>query len=744
MQTQQDSGFKQILLAAKQRRGDMNVDTMIVSSHLAQMRMFMLRRGIEFYAEQDSYGARKDFIAKVCEHNMLDMKLDSIVDYFLCDGQGLFYFRPTGDDYQLLYFSKENYRCFRGQDGQISNVILNYTFNVQEDRSFDAFAQDPNKPGKKKYIRLNVFKDRIEQTISDEKIEFENSMGQMPMTMPGSTETLTNSLGFIPAVEVFNYMDCTGEATGNGEFEWLENQIMYHDELVKNVRKNLKFFGNPTLISSRPKHDIIESGEENSFRPTISSQAGFTAIGRASTRVSEPFGGASALDGQIKVPRVIANLEATDRISYLTPDSVSGDQNMYVKQYRQEIRLALGGVDDLDIQAASTAYEIKTVYGRVAATAEKKCRALFTYGLCRLFGMMIKHEERMFDESFGVAMGLVKPDIPLMEDFQDPEEYAKAEEKYTKAFAKYERQRMDMLSVTLESGEMPQGVTGLIPDGSTKVDWRWMGQVFEDSADEILQNSIVVRNLQEAGVGSIEALKYLFPNKTDEERAAMMSGFPFRVVQQTQQAINSFVGMLGNLYQLPHPQTPDLPLASDPNLDLTGFLYRSLDYLRKELSYSGKYKPSSSDDSISTLSDADKRRSGLGRPVRDEPTTQLPGIGPNAGPNNGSASGVPGDPGSSPFGGESMAGGVSGPERKLEYKQPLPGPGTILSVPSADSTASGQYTNKLGFGGPNPAASPVFGTPDFQSPSFNPGLLGGPGAGNAGSASRPASKRKRK
>ena len=744
MKTQQDSGFQQILLAAKQRRGDLAVDTMIVSSHLAQMRMFMLRRGIEFYADQDSYGARKDFIAKVCEHNMLDMKLDSIVDYFLCDGQGLFYFRPSGDEYQLLYFSKDNYRCFRGQDGQINNVILTYSFNVQEDRSFDAFAQDPNKPGKKKYIRLNVFKDRIEQTISDEKIEFENSMGQMPMTQPGSTETLTNSLGFIPAVEVFNYMDCTGEATGNGEFEWLENQIMYHDELVKNVRKNLKFFGNPTLISSRPKHDIIESGEENSFRPTISSQAGFAAMGRASTRVSEPFGGASALDGQIKVPRVIANLEATDRISYLTPDSVSGDQNMYVKQYRQEIRLALGGVDDLDIQAASTAFEIKTVYGRVAATAEKKCRALFTYGLCRLFSMMIKHEERMFDESFAVAMGLVKPDIPLIEDFQDPEEYAAAEEKFTKAFAKYERQRMDMLSVTLESGEMPQGVTGLIPDGSTKVDWRWMGQVFEDSADEILQNSIVVRNLQEAGVGSIEALKYLFPNKTEEERAAMMSGFPFRVVQQTQQAINSFVGMLGNLYQLPHPQTPDLPLASDPNLDLTGFLYRSLDYLRKELSYSGKYKPSSSDDTISTLSDADKRRSAIGRPVRDEPTTQLPGIGPNAGPNNGSTSGVPGDPGSSPFGGESMAGGVSGPQRKLEYKQPLPGPGTVLSVPNADSTASGQYTNQLGFGSPNPAASPVFGTPDFQSPSFNPGLLGGPGAGNAGSAGRPAPKRKRK
>ena len=41
-------------------------------------------------------------------------------------------------------------------------------------------------------------------------------MGQLPVTMPGQTETLVNSLGFIPAVEVFNHMDCTGGSTGNG------------------------------------------------------------------------------------------------------------------------------------------------------------------------------------------------------------------------------------------------------------------------------------------------------------------------------------------------------------------------------------------------------------------------------------------------------------------------------------------------------------------------------------------------
>ena len=430
MKNSSNNQFEQILIAAKERRGDLSVDSMIVSSHLAQMRTFMLRRGIEFYAEQDSFGFRKEFLRKVVEHNMLEMKLDSIVDYFLCDGQGLFYFRPSGDDYQLLFFPEENYRAYRDQAGDLESIVLIYTFNVNEPMGFDSYATQDGRGGKKKYIRLKVYRDRIEQTISNEKIEFENNSGGQTLTMPGQTETLTNSLGFIPAVEVFNHMDCTGEATGNGEFDWLANQIMYHDELVKNVRKNLRFFGNPTLISSRPKHDIIESGDENSFRPTISSQAGFSAIGRPSTRVSEPFGGVSPIDGQIKVPRVIANLEPTDRINYLTPDSVSGDQNMYIKQYRSEIRLALGGVDDIDINTASTAYEIKTLYGRVAATAEKKARALFTYGMCRLFSLMIHHEEEMFKESFAVAIGLKKPVIPLQEEFQDPEEFQAAMEKH--------------------------------------------------------------------------------------------------------------------------------------------------------------------------------------------------------------------------------------------------------------------------------------------------------------------------
>ena len=169
--------FDQILLAAKERRGDLSVDTMIVSSHLAQMRTFMLRRGLEFYAEQDSFGTRREFISKVVEDNMLEMKFESIVDYFLCDGAGLFYFRPAGDSYQILYFPKESYRAYRDQNGDLESVVLIYHFNVQKTSALDAYPNPNGKGGKKKWIQLKVYKDRIEQTISDEKIEFENEMG---------------------------------------------------------------------------------------------------------------------------------------------------------------------------------------------------------------------------------------------------------------------------------------------------------------------------------------------------------------------------------------------------------------------------------------------------------------------------------------------------------------------------------------------------------------------------------------
>jgi hypothetical protein len=47
------------------------------------------------------------------------------------------------------------------------------------------------------------------------------------------------------------------------------------------------------------------------------------------------------VDGQIRVPRVIANLEPNDRVGYIVPDAITGDQNAFARRYREEIRTAL-------------------------------------------------------------------------------------------------------------------------------------------------------------------------------------------------------------------------------------------------------------------------------------------------------------------------------------------------------------------------------------------------------------------
>ena len=56
--------------------------TMIVNSHLAQMRLFMLRQGLEFYPAQDTFGFRKQFISQLVEENEIDMRMEGIIDDF--------------------------------------------------------------------------------------------------------------------------------------------------------------------------------------------------------------------------------------------------------------------------------------------------------------------------------------------------------------------------------------------------------------------------------------------------------------------------------------------------------------------------------------------------------------------------------------------------------------------------------------------------------------------------------------
>ena len=729
MSAQSNQKFRQILEAARKRDGMSGTDTMIVNSHLAQMKLFMLRQGLEFFPSQDTFGFRKMFLAQLVEENEIDTRLEGIVDDFLLDGKGLFYFRPVDDSYRIMWFSKDNYRAYYDSSSQLEEIELIYSFSVRS--GLGALATPNSENGSERWVKLQIRRDEIKESITTERPSFEHGVGNNFSWNPNSTRTLTNSLGFIPAVESFNTMRSTG-MDSTGDFDWLAEQIVLHDDLVKNIRTNIHFFGNPTLVSSRPKHDLVESGSEDQLRPTISSQAGFYASNRPSTRLSEPTGmGTSGM----KVPRVIANVEPTDRAVYLTPDAVSGDQNLYARQYREELRTALGGVDELGISSGATAYEIKSLYGRAATTATRRCKGLLTYGLCKLFGLIIYHEEKIFRDSFAEAIGLPRPIPPIREEIQDDAAFNQLMAEYDGAIREFEQTLESTIREAVQNTQLPPGVVGLIPDGNRKVEWRWKGPVFEDGTEDILNSSIVVRNLQELGVNSIEALRYLFPDKTDEERSAMLSGYPFRMAQATQQSIGQFMSLINDMRQTPHPQAPDLPLLADPKLDLTPYVYRALDFLKRELTYAGAYNDDTGSGDPTTLDSIERTRADRGYPASSGPErpTFVPDTFGSTGGDTTTGSGTAGG------GPESMAGGVQQANRQSERDAELPTAGSLLN---SDPTGTG--TEQLSLAGTNlPSSTVRFGDADLSAPS-NAGVLPdttGTGADLTAAAERTKSRR---
>ncbi len=729
MSAQSNQKFRQILEAARKRDGMSGTDTMIVNSHLAQMKLFMLRQGLEFFPAQDTFGFRKMFLAQLVEENEIDTRLEGIVDDFLLDGKGLFYFRPVDDSYRIMWFSKDNYRAYYDSSSQLEEIELIYSFSVRSGLGALATPDSPN--GSERWVKLQIKRDVIKESITNERPSFEHGVGNSFSWNPNATRTLTNSLGFIPAVESFNTMRSTG-MDSTGDFDWLAEQIVLHDDLVKNIRTNIHFFGNPTLVSSRPKHDLVESGSEDQLRPTISSQAGFYSSNRPSTRLSEPTGmGTSGM----KVPRVIANVEPTDRAVYLTPDAVSGDQNLYARQYREEVRTALGGVDELGISSGATAYEIKSLYGRAATTATRRCRGLLTYGLCKLFGLIVYHEEKIFRDSFATAIGLVRPVPPIREEVEDDAAFNQLMAEYDGAIRGFEQTLENTIREAVQNTNLPPGVVGLIPDGNRKVEWRWKGPVFEDGTEDILNSSIVVRNLQELGVNSIEALRYLFPDKTDEERSAMLSGYPFRMAQATQQSIGQFLSLINDMRATPHPQAPDLPLLADPKLDLTPYVYRALDFLKRELTYAGAYNDDTGSGDPATLDSIERSRSERGYPASSGPER------PTFVPDTFGSTGGDTTPGSGTTGGgpESMAGGVQQTNRQSERDAKLPTAGSVLNT---DPTGTG--ADQLSLAGTDlPSSSVRFGDADLSAPS-NRGVLPdttGTGADLQAAAERTKSRR---
>lgn len=734
--------FSEILEAARTQDRSKQSATMVVLSHVQQMTLLMIKKGLFFYCEQDTYKARSKFLDDLIKLNKLDIRFPAIVRNFLIDGSGLFYFRPDPKlKYQIYFFNKNQYRVYHDLNGEIEEVVILYSYKVKNGNlglPSNTYGQN------KRYVRISITAETITEYEADTELSFDLE--------PGSVITPRNSrpntLGFIPAVEVLNKPNASG-TEGEGEFEPFMQQIVLHDQMMQNIAKNIEFFGNPTLISSRPRSDLVEASDtDRNFRPTISSQSGFGGLDSPSTRVSDPFGSQSGIGG-LRVPRIIANVEPSDRVGYMTPDPVNGDMNRYALLLREEIRTALGGVDEISISAGATATEIKGLMGRAQATALRKNKSFLSYGFCRLLEMIIYHQEQIFRESFISVMGLTPPKEPK-------EETPEAAERYQKKLAKYEQDVDLAIQTALSENKVPGGVFGLPPDGDREVTYRFQGDVYEDTAYDINQKSIVVRNLQELGVDSVEALRYLFPDKSDLERAEMLKGFPFRMIQQTQAALQNFLLTLNQLMQSPHPLAPTQPLAADPRLNITPLLYRTFDHLAQELTYSGSYEPSDpSFDPEPGLPGSSGAPGGL---LPGYGLNRLPSVGganpyPGGSFGNYSPSAVAGTTGYGPFYQQPVqpvsvsllpeqpmggSAGQPGPDRFPAL--PVPQPDSIVSA--APGSGAGYSTEQSGFTGPTALGLPTpYGSADLiQQRLYDPNFLAD--FYGAGAAVKPSKRRR--
>ena len=567
MRSEAQQWLEKTLQAVLDRDGGDTGESTVIPNHLAQMRSFGIRQGVELHPAQDSNRVRYKFVERLFDENQIDLNLPHYWDLFLTKGKLCWYLRPTGNSYKIYHFGNDNFKAFYGVDGNLEEVVIIYSYNVRPTGVVSGVTLE----GDKQWIKLTVNKDKIITETSQTKPEFSNQFSGVQSTgyatatgfestQGRSTRTeAINSLGWIPCIVTGNYVSATG-TEGRGEFEAIAQQLFRHNEMCKAMSDNITFFGNPTLVTSRSVSEVLDSGETQ--RTTYASAAGFSGSTPSSSRMDPDD--RNTASRKVRLAKVIGNVQADERFGYIVPDPISPDQTRYVAEYRESLHAMLGGVDPQSISAGATAFEIKSLYGRSAATALTKARALYKHGLCKVFEMAIEAEEQLFKLSIAAALKM------------DPEGM-------TDSFVQ------NLISQPELPKELKTWVPqGLPPLGDRRLLWRWLGPVFEDSPLDLQQKSIVVRNLEEVGVETSFALQFLFPEKTESEVRSMLTGFPFREANQSAMALTQQIGALTTLMTTPDPATGQPIGLSLNNIDI---IQSILTHILKRLNYGTSNEP---------------------------------------------------------------------------------------------------------------------------------------------------------
>ncbi len=205
-------------------------------------------QGIEFYPFSDIGSARKAFIDDLVERNKLDLRLRLCAHWMMKTGGVLLYLRPTGRTYDIRYYDRDSYQCYRDSDGDLQEVQIRYSYPKRSQQSSSSpFANHvqssgnfPSLQSNETWVKVRLTKDTFERWDYDQKPGWDDK--KIPDV------TAENSLGFIPCIESLNYNN-KGEA-GKPEYVDLKEEIEDLALLENGVRTNITELCNNVLITS--------------------------------------------------------------------------------------------------------------------------------------------------------------------------------------------------------------------------------------------------------------------------------------------------------------------------------------------------------------------------------------------------------------------------------------------------------------------------------------------------------------
>lgn len=553
----------------------------VIPLHCAQMREYGSRGGrVQFDCPQDDdINSRGNALKKWYTSNDLAAKMDYIFDVFTCWGEVLWLILPLDDgDYWIEFFqgglkhTEPQFKIYYKNGGRdIETAVIRYSYEKENSMGNSMLPSNGggNTSSTTRWVKLIINSESIVTmdcgSLPDLTLNYSQygGLGSNFKVDPNPFSPL------LPIALSVNNPQQTGKQ-GTGDFHVFSQLIENHEERLGWVDENLETFGNPSLVTTRSASEVTETAMSDVPNTWASNQGFRDSVGDGySGSSSKSLSGRRGTRGK-RISKVIGNVGQDERFGFIQTTPVPGDLTQYIRNDRELIHWCLGGVDPIGISSSPTFGEIKTLFGRVQNTANKKATSLFN-ALGRLFAIAIGNEEQKFKAAFMVAISnapkLAKqiPDLDSLSDEQCQSLY------------------QVFRQGNLEPFKFSFTPVGLPPMGDRTVSWRHTVEVYKPSTRDLLDLSIVGRNMREDGLNQEFVTGKLYPEMSPKEIQAATSGFSPRVVESQLNGLNSLLQFYQQCMNVPGTQDPKIPLAIElgiPDLIATG-----IESLKKELNY---------------------------------------------------------------------------------------------------------------------------------------------------------------